>query len=202
PIDDHQLGSGLPGRSRQPGRRMDDERRTHRQKQVTGFSQPRAPTKRVGIQHLSKRNCRVFERPLAFWAKRRDTGFEEFVDPVVRTVSPRTIQAHNIPGGSVDFQNIAASGILVQSIDILCDHTIQNSIGLPSCQHLVADIGSGFGIFFVCLALMSPVFKSRCFTRHKVVEKNWIRVFPDTAWRTKIGNAAFGAYAGASEGNG
>ena len=90
----------------------------------------------------------------------------------------------------------------MQAIDILGDDAADAAGGFPTCQDLVACIRLGIGELPMHLALLPPVLVTGGGAFEKLVEIDGAILRPDSTRGPKVGDAAFGADAGAGEEDG
>ena len=87
----------------------------------------------------------------------------------------------------------------MQPVDVLRYHRAQSPELFPPREHLVSGVWTCVGEISMRLALLSPVFVPGRSAGHEVVVQDRLILGPNTAGRTKIGDAAFGADAGPCE---
>ena len=201
-VDDHESGSMSLCGSRQVGGRRNDERRADRQHEI-GLARPAVRFhQHIGRQHLAERDRGVLEPAAALGAIGHAILGEELFDERADLVAGSAIEAGGLAGGAVKFQHAAAAGHLVQAIDVLGDHAADPAGGFPAGQHLVAGVGLGVGELAMHFALLPPVFVAGIGAFEEFVEIDGAILRPDATGRAKVGDAAFGADAGAGQDNG
>lgn len=107
-----------------------------------------------------------------------------------------------MPGRPVQLEHIAATGQLVQPVDILRDHAAEPPRSFPAGKGAVGDVRLGGGELHMRLGPLPPVFDLRLRVAEIFVEQDRPAAGPDPAGRAKIGNAAFRADAGARKDDG
>ena len=126
-------------------------------------------------------------------------GFLEFDDKRVRRDPMCTILTLDHSCGSMQFENMLTSSLLMEPINVLGDDGPQEAIGFPTSQNAMSVIRIRGGHGWVRLTFLPPVFFAGLLRAHEGIVEDG-RIFrPNTTGRSEIRYATFRTNAGARE---
>ena len=94
---------------------------------------------------------------------------------------------------------IGKTGCLVQSVNVLSNHGLEQAHFLQPGQRQVGGIGLGLDNPLIKGNPAAPVFLARIFGRHEFVEIDRPEFILDTALTAVVGDSAFSRYPGSGE---